>query len=280
MLDDFRFAARMLRKSPAFTIATVLMLSLGIGANTTIFSLVYPVLLRPLAYQHPEQLVMVWESRATEGSRQNDAAAGEFLDWRDRNTSFQAISALRTTPLALAGEPEPVQITGAAVSPGFFDLLGVRPALGRAFAPDEDSAGKNRVILLSHGFWRSRFAGDPAVIGRTVNVDSVPFTALGVLPESFRFPNVEVQAWVPLTVDPGARSDRLNHQFSVFARLKTGVTFESARDEMVALGAQIANENSERTRAHGVSLQPLKEYVGQESKPSLLALQGPWDSFC
>ena len=273
MLDDFRLAIRMLRKSPGFTIATVLMLSLGIGANTAIFSLVYPVLLRPLPYPHPEQLVMVWESRAVEGINQMDAAPGEFLDWRDRNTSFQAISAFRTTPLAFGGEPEPVQVTGATVSIGFFDLLGVRPALGRTFAPDEDSAGKSRVIVLSHGFWQSRFGGDPGVIGRTVNVDGVPFTAIGVLPESFRFPNVEVQAWVPLTVDARARGDRLNHQFSVFARLKTGVTFESARDQMVALGVQIAKENAEDTRGHGVSLQLLKEYVGQESKPALIALQ-------
>jgi putative ABC transport system permease protein len=273
MINEFRFAVRMLRKSPSFTIGTVLILSLGIGANTVIFSLVYPALLRALPYPHPEELVMVWESRVREAVNQNVAAPGEFLDWRDRNNCFQAISAFRTTALVLAGEPEPMQVTGGTVAPVFFKLLGVNPALGRTFSPEEDSPGKNRVVVLSHGLWQRRFGADPLVIGKTVNIDGVPFTTIGVLPESFRFPYVEVQAWIPLTLGPDARAERLNHEFEVFARLKAGVTLERARAEMAALGAQIAKENSERTRWHGVNLQPLSEYVSQESKPALIALQ-------
>jgi putative ABC transport system permease protein len=273
MVTEFRFASRMLRKSPAFTIATVLILSLGIGANTAIFGLVYPVLIRALPYYDPEQLVVVWESRQRENASQVVASPGEFLDWRDRSTCFQAISAFRTTALVLASESEPLQITGGTVSTGFFELLGVKPALGRTFAPEEDSPDKGRVVILSHGLWQRQFGGDPSTIGRTFTIDGVPFTAIGVLPSSFRFPYVDVQAWIPLTLSPDARTVRLNHEFEVFARLKAGVTLKHARAEMAALGAQIEKENPQNHPRASISLQPLQEYVAQESKNALVALQ-------
>jgi hypothetical protein len=152
---DVRFALRMIRTSPGFTVVAVLTLALGIGANTAIFSFVDAVLLRPLPYPHPEQIVTVWEKPP--GSERNVISTLNFLDWKRQNTVFTAMAAETGGSVTLTGTDVPVQLQGSRVSAGFFDIFGVKPALGRTFAPDEDQLGKNQVVVLSHKLWESRF---------------------------------------------------------------------------------------------------------------------------
>jgi len=178
LINDLRFALRMIRNSPGFTAVAVLTLALGIGANTAIFSFVDAVLLKPLPYPHPEELVMVWE-KPPQGER-NGISTLNFLDWKNQNTVFTAMAAETGGSVTLTGVDKPVQLRGSRVSARFFDILGVKPMLGRTFAPDEDQLGEERVVILSHRIWESRFGADPSIVGRSISLDSQPHTVIGV----------------------------------------------------------------------------------------------------
>src|SRR5262245_20053127 len=176
---DLRYALRMLLRQPGMTATILLTLALGIGANTAVFSVVYAVLLRPLPYQDPERLVMVWEKRPREGVFDNSVSPADFLDWSRLNTSFSPIAAYAGMTADLTGSGEPVQLATAAVSPAFFDVLGTRPLLGRTFAPDEDVLGKHRVVVITYGLWQRRFGGDRAIAGRSIVLNGVPHQVIG-----------------------------------------------------------------------------------------------------
>ncbi len=210
---DLRFAARVLRRQPAFTTVVLLTLMLGIGANTAIFTVVDTALLRPLPYREPDRLVHLWETHRGDVSDRSEASYPDFLDWRAQSRAFAAIEGYDETNLTVTADGgEPLMLRGARVTPGFLPMLGVTPARGRAFVSEESVAGGAPVVLLTHRFWQRRLGGDPQVIGRSLTLDRRPFTVIGVLPQDFHFAPVDdAELWLP--IDPAARrtSERFNH---------------------------------------------------------------------
>jgi hypothetical protein len=188
LLQDLRYAARILWKNPGFTAVAVIALALGIGANTAIFSVVNTVLLRPLPYNTPEQLVMVWEDSSRHGYPQDTPAAANFVDWRDQNSVFSGMAAIEDSTFNLTGVGEPERLKGREVSTNLFPLLGVDPQIGRVFAASEDQPGAHRVVLLSHRLWQRRFGGDPSIVGKVLTLNDEGYTVVGVMPARFQFP--------------------------------------------------------------------------------------------
>src|SRR6185503_11804864 len=220
LLQDIRYGIRMLVKNPGFTIVAVLALTLGIGADSAIFSVVNAVLLRPLPYHESERLVFLSErSQVLEGM---SIAYPNFLDWREQNNSFENIGVFRTQSYNLTGNGEPERIIAGQVSADLFTALRVNAAIGRVFTNDEDKPGADPVVVLSHGLWQRRLGGDPGIIGQTLTLDGRSFTVIGIMPPSFLFPN-RVEMWTPVGLrakDPGWES-RGNHPgLYAMARLK------------------------------------------------------------
>src|SRR5688572_25615808 len=201
ILRDLRFAARTLVRSPGFTIAAVATLGLGIGATTMVFSLVNAILLRPFPYTQPAELV-----RVTEMDRSGEfesTSYPNFVDYRSGMRTLSGLGAFGTETLTLLAQSGAVRVEGAAISYNLFDILGIRPLIGRSFRADEDVPNAERVVLLGYGLWQRSFCGDRALVGRTVNVDGAPHVVIGVMPPEFGFPE-QGQAWVPLRLDPTA----------------------------------------------------------------------------
>src|SRR5207248_1317244 len=206
--QDVRYGLRMLAKNPAFTTIAVLALALGIGANSAIFSVVNAILLRPLPYKNPEQLMMVWENATHLGFPKNTPSPANFLDWRRQTTVFESMAAFAERSFNLTGVGEPERLDGRRVSANLFGLLGVRPIIGRTFVPQEDQPG-TKVVLLNESLWKRRFGGDPSVIGRALTLNNESYTVVGVLPRSVRLPafgNWRDQVWVPLAFPAEARA--------------------------------------------------------------------------
>ena len=198
--QDVRYALRMLAKNPAFTAIAVIALALGIGANTAIFSVVNAVLLRPLPFKHPEQLVMLWENAAHLGFPKDTPSPANFLDWQKQAQSFTAMAAMTERRFNLTGAGEPERLEGRRVSANLFDLLGVPALLGRTFVADDDQPGTH-VVLLSHSLWQRRFGSDPGVIGRAVTLNGESYTVIGVMPRFVQllgFATRNDQLWVPI----------------------------------------------------------------------------------
>jgi putative ABC transport system permease protein len=270
--QDLRFGARMLFKNPGFTLIAVVTLALGIGVNTAIFSVVSAVLLRPLPYSEPDKLVMLWERRIREGSDNNAVAPADFRDWRARNQVFTNIAAMFEISLNLSGGNEPERVTTGVVSASFFEVLGVKPMLGRGFSAEEEQAGRNRVVILNHDLWRRRFGADRDIVGRRISLNGAPFEVVGVLPPSFRFPDEELALWLPLDANAQDMQTRLNHFLSVYARLKPGVTLSQARAEMERIGAQLRQEYPQENDNHTASVIPLREQLAGSLRSPLLIL--------
>ncbi|MGH9852315.1 MAG: ABC transporter permease [Blastocatellia bacterium] len=271
--QDLRFGARTLLKNPGFTAIAIITLSLGIGANTAIFSVANAALLRPLPYQNPDELVMVWETAPKLGFPHNDVAPANFIDWRDQNQVFAHIAAFGAASLSLTGRGEPERIEGERVSASLFPLLGVAPALGRVFTEQEDHAEAQRVIVLSHGLWQRRFGGDPGIVGQSLTLDNRPYTVVGVMPAHFRFPGREQEFWTPMAFAPEEAAGRGDHYLSVVARLKPGVSRQQAQAEMEAIAARLQQQYPRTNTDQGVALVPLREeFAGAIRKPLLILL--------
>src|SRR5215470_19261717 len=243
--QDLRYGARMLAKAPNFTLTAVLTLSLGIGANTAIFSVVYAVLLRPLPYHEPERLALLWTRMDKIGLEQNWVSEPEALDFREQSKLFEGFGVLTGSSFVLTGDGEPEQLTGAAISTNFFSLLGTPIKAGRDFAPEEEKPGASRVAILSHSFWQRRFGGEQSVIGGTINLSGVPTTVVGVLPANFALmiPSdahvpAKIDVWIPYAVDY-AKQDRDSHGLTVIARMKPGVSLRRAQEEMNVIAARL-----------------------------------------
>jgi putative ABC transport system permease protein len=277
--QDARHALRAMGKQRTWSVAALVTLALGIGANTAVFGLVWAVLLKPLPYHEPDRLVAVW-NRWT-GSARASLSDPELLDYAERTRSLQtAAHAAGTLNLGGAGEPE--RLPAAFVTTNLLDVLGVAPALGRGFRQDEEREGNGRVVLLSDGLWRRRFAADPNVVGRPVTVDGEPFEVVGVLPAGFRFPtdfrgDAVSELAVPLTLDRAApRSKRGGHYLQAVARLGPGVTLEAAgRDLETVLGGLIREYPDQHDQGgFGVWVTPLREDLLGPARPVLLVLAG------
>src|SRR5262245_33853819 len=268
LLQDIRFGARMLFKNPGYTLIAVLTLSLGIGVNTAIFSVVSAALLRPLPYPEPDKLVKISEWRIREGGK-NVVAPADFLDWRARNQVFTNIAALTKISVDLSGGNEPERVRAGLVSVSFFETLGIKPMLGRGFLAEEEQAGRNGVVIMNHDLWQRRFGADRNIVGRRVSLSGVPVEVVGVLPPSFRFPEA-VELWLPLVTS--GRQTRSNHSLDVYARLKPGLTLSQARAEMERIGEQLRQEYPQENENHTAFVVQLREELAGALRRPLLIL--------
>jgi predicted permease len=267
LTQDLRYAARTLRRAPAFTLLAVSTLAIGIGATTAIFTVVYSVLLRPLPFPDSDHLVAVWE-RPPGSERRNPASLRNVLAWKERNHTIEAMAALREMPMNLLGD-EPIQVTGAAVGADFFRVLGVAPLLGRTFVPDEDLPSAPRTLVLTYGFWQRHFGGRPDVIGQRISVNVSHHEIIGVMPPDLGFPSgVELFTTLRDSPDEG-------RNYSTIARLRKGATLSSARADISAIAAQTAVEHPEANARWGATVVPLTEQiVGPVRLPLLVLLAG------
>src|SRR5215203_4450433 len=275
LLQDIRYAVRMLLRTRGFTTVAVLTLALGIGANTALFSIVYAVLLKPLPYEQADDLVMLW-SKPGRG-RGGATSPADFLDYRKMNTTFEDLAAMNTMRAALTGRGEPVIVRGAQVSAGFFRIMRVQPERGRAFTMDEDRAGGPAVVVLSHAAWQERFAGDPRIVGRAVTVNGKPFTVTGIMPAGFDFPrlitNERTEFWVPIAFD-AARAERGGHFLSVIGRLRPGATLAAAQAQMDTIATRLQQQYPDTNTNWVVNLFSLRDEVVSDARSALVMLTG------
>ncbi|MBA3715526.1 MAG: ABC transporter permease [Pyrinomonadaceae bacterium] len=270
LLQDIRFAARMLWKNWNVTVIVVVVLALGVGANTAIFSVVNAVLLRPLPYADPDRLVRLSEDSPQ--VPQMSISYPNFLDWREQNKVFTGIAAMQFRSLNLTGADEPERLAGRAVSAEFFDVLGVKPAAGRSFLPEEDRPGASRVCILSHGLWQRRFGSDPSPVGKQLRLGGESYTVIGVLPASYRF-GTPTDIFVPIGLRAGEMMERGSHPgIYAVARLKPGVSVERARTELVSLAERISTQYG--MKGNSATLTPLREALVGDIRTSLLVLLG------
>ena len=273
LIQDLRYGARMLVKSPSFTLIAVVTLALGIGANTAIFSLVSAVLVRPLDYQEPERLVMVWESDATIGATGDTPAPGNYADWKTQNRVFEDMAALDLRPFNLTGDGEPERVMAFGVSHNFFPLLGASPVMGRNFLPEEDKPGANKVAVLSYGLWQSRFGGEQNILNRELLLNGEKYTVVGVMPQNFQFAMTGIKLWTPIALTAEQLSDRDLHHLNVVARLKPGVTVQQADADIRAITERIAVAYPEQAEGLSASVVTLHEqFTGGIRRPLLMLL--------
>jgi len=273
--QDFRFGLRMLRKNPGYTAVAIITLALAIGANTAIFSVVYPVLLRPLPFRDADRLVTIGEGRHQVGCCSYLASYPDFLDWKRSAKSFQSLAGYAPDAFTITGNGDPKTMFCAMVTTNFFSTLGVSPALGRDFAAGEDlpEGSGPTVALLSYSYWHSDFSGDPKIVGRVLRLDGKPVTVIGVLPRSFELgPAGIVPIWVPLHLNLYETTARSGRWLNVIARLNSGVTLEQARAEMEAINAQLAGEYPEQNAAVAVNVGLLRSEIVGDIRPLLLVL--------
>jgi len=271
---DIRFAVRILWRSPSFSGVALLALVLGIGANTAIFSVVNAVLLRPMPFRDPSRLVMVWETSPRTG-KNNVGNPQNLADWQNRNWSFEKMAAYVPfqQTMSLTGDGTPEEVPGNYATRDFFSILGVQPILGRDFLPEEDVSGdKNNVALISEGLWRRKYGADPGIVGKKLIVRGTPTMVVGVLPASFRFPDVKADIWELNHLD--SHAPRRGRFLSPIARLKPGVAIEQAQAEMNIIAAQLALENPAFDTKWGASVVPIRENFTGELRTPLLVLLG------
>ena len=272
VLQDIRYSVRTLSKNPGFAAVAVLTLALGIGANTAIFSVVENVLLRPLPYPHPENLVEVWNTYLPQVPRA-PLSPGDYADWRQQNASFSEMGgyAQVSQGFNLTGESEPQRVLGSYMSAGLLPMLGVRPAAGRYFTPEEDRAGNAPVVMLSHHLWQSRFGSDPGVIGRTITLDNQRYTVVGALPADFRllrWPDL----WMPIGQYGDDLMEHVHHAFNTLARLKPSVTVAQAQDEMKRLNAEETIKYPDSHKFFDVLVVPMEDPSAAKLRGILLVL--------
>jgi predicted permease len=271
--QDLRYGARMLLKNPGFTLAVLLTLGLGIGANTAIFSVINAVMLRQLPFPNAARLVRLNESNPERGWPTFSVSHPNFLDWRARNQTFEALAATIGEDFNLNAGGEIEVVRGAAITADFLPVLGVTPALGRNFLPEEDRPGGNtRVALLTYGFWQRRFGSDRAIVGKTLQISDNTFTVVGVLPESFNW-GVRNELFTPLAPDP--TSNRSNHNLQVIGRLKPGITWEYALADLNTIARQLAQQYPESNKGWSVTGQKFYDWiVPEQSRQALLVFAG------
>ncbi len=266
LLLDLRFALRMLRKNTGFAVLAVTALALGIGANTAIFSVVYAVLLRPLPYQDAARLTILFGADLKRHDTHDVVSHPTFLDWKNRQRSFEDLAAFGGTSFDLSGENEPEQIQAMRVSPNLFPLLRATPTLGRTFAAED-----SKVVLLSHGLWTRRFGANDALVGKTIRLTGESYTVVGVMPAAFQFPaDRPMDLWVPLAPDPSR-----GHGFlQVAGRLKPGVTIAQAQSEMDGIAQRLEQEYPRDQKGFGVNVVSMYDQVVGDTRPALLMFLG------
>jgi putative ABC transport system permease protein len=270
--QDLRYGARMLLKQPGFTLIAVLTLALGIGANTAIFSVVSAILLRPLPYEQPEQLVKLYAANVRRGVGDLPFSFPDYADWRTHNQSFAEMAAYFEGPFNLAGGDQPERLKGATISASLFPLLGVKPMLGRNFLDEEDRPDVSRVVIISHSLWQRRFGSDPNLIGKTVMIDGRNAPVVGIMPPGFGFPE-RTEVWVPLA-ESATTANRGGRGLEGIARLKSSVTLGQARAEMIGIAARLAEQYPNSNNGWGVTVVSFYDDLVGETRTQLLLLLG------
>ncbi len=293
LVQEIRFAVRSLRRTPAFTIAAILTLALGIGANTAIFSVVDGVLLRPAPFDDIDRLMMVWETDRASGTTREPASIPDFADFQTRSRSFSQLAAMWAISGTVGGDDgEPTRVPALWASHQFLPMLGIAPLAGRVFLPEEDVNGGPNVVLISEALWRSRFNADQRVVGRTIRISERPFTVIGIMPGGAdfgvlqilkaaaysrgfadQFGATRVDLWLPMQADP-ARADRGNHPLLVLGRLTPQATHVSAQDEMTRIAADLERAYPEPNDQRGVHVEPVADVVFGPVRPALYVLLG------
>jgi len=271
LLTDLRDALRSLLRAPGFTLVAVVTLALGIGANSAIFTVVNALLVRPLPYPDADRLVQIWEIRPQ--IDRSSVSPGEFHDWREKSECFEHLAAIDFRDANLTGGAEPESVPIARVSAEWFPMLGLRPALGRFFGPEEDRPEHNRVVVLSHSLWQRRFGGEPGVVGTSILLDGEPSLVLGVFHPGDRTPQ-DAALVEPIAFDAAARVNRGHHYLEVLGRLSPGTPIATARAEMSALAATLAKDLGVRPENEGVMLVPLQEGLYGRGRSVLFVLLG------
>src|SRR2546423_1737280 len=275
-IQDLRYAFRVLRKNPGFSLTAILVLALGIGANTAIFSVVNAVLLRPLPYKDPEKLVQIWHvppPKSFPGLTRFSVSAANYLDWEKQNHVFDQMAIYSWQGFNLTSSDQPENLSGASVSQDFFSVLRSQPLLGRTFLPEEDRPGHGHVVVLSYALWKSRFASDSAIIGRSLSFDNQNFTVVGVMPSDFRKPDW-AKFWTPMAWTDQERAVRGEHHYLVVARLKPRVTVQQAQAEMNTISSRLESQYPEDDKGWGAVVVPLREDMVGDVRPALLILLG------
>src|SRR5216683_2404153 len=280
--QDLCFATRMLRKSPGFTAVAVLTLALGIGANTALFSVINSVLLRPLPCHDPDNLVMVWENSSQHPNPHNTVSPPNFLDWQTRSTVFSSMAYIVDVRNNFTGMGEPEEVVVQNVSANFFFVLGVNPLLGPGFTPENGQAGHDNVVILSYGLWKDRFAGEPAIVGKSILLNGKPRTVVGVAPQNFNWfikdgslTGARPRLWSPFVFPQSFHDHKQIGRFlTVAARLKPGVTSSQAQVEMTAIATQLEHEYPDFDGHWGINVVPLRQQISGELRPALLILFG------
>ena len=269
---DIRYGLRSLVKSPTFTLTAILILALGIGANTAIFSVVNSVLLKPLPFDRPERVVTVLQSNPGKGIRRDQVSPANFLDWQRRSRSFESLGAFERTGLGYRprhGEAE--QLDAYRVTRGFFRSLGVQPQLGRVFSAEEDRSGGPKAVVLSHGFWSRRLGRDPQVLGRSLDFSGTPYSVVGVMPARFDFPP-GAEVLVPMAFEEAQAGQRGSVSLIVVGRLKSGISREAAQAEMDGISRRLQEEYPEANEGMLASVRPIHEQVFLDVRALLLVL--------
>jgi putative ABC transport system permease protein len=278
LIQDLKFAFRQMIKKPGFTAVVVLTMALGIGANAAIFSVLDAVLLRPLPYSNPDRLIKVWTRFTGIGAPndQNWVSAPEFRDFQQLNASFSELAAIGSGSINLGVKGSPQRVVGASVSPNLFPMLGTEPLLGRTFLPEEAQPGRDHEVVLSYGLWRRVFGGNRNVIGSTIDIDGVPMSVVGVMPERFAYPD-EAEIWGPLVFSPADLSEnsRGGHGLEVLGRVKPGLSLAQVQSDMDRVSKTMIEQHGSypyKKFNFGIILHPLLEETVGDVKPSLMVL--------
>ena len=276
LFSDLRYAVRTLRKTPGFTLLALIVLALGIGANTAIFSVVNAALLRPLPFGHSNRLVRLWHTPPAQqfpGMKTFSLSAANFLDWQQQNHSFESAAIYSYMGFVRTGGGEPESIQASRVSKEFFSTLEVKPFLGRTFFPEEDQQGRDRVIVVGYDYWRNHLGADRSIIGRDITLNDQNYTVVGVMGPSFRIPSW-AEMWTPMAFTPAERAVRGEHHYLAIARLKDGVSAEQAQEDLSAISRRLEQQYPADDRGWGASVRPLRDDMVSDVRPMLLVLLG------
>jgi len=271
---DLRHALRSLRKAPGFAAAAIIVMALGIGANSAIFSVVNTVLLEPLPFKEPSRLVDLWHvppPKSFPGMTRFSVSPANYYDWAKMNHVFESSSLYGFDSLNVTGSDKAEKVTSGSVSPTFFSVLGTDALLGRTFASDEDQPGRNHEVVLSHAYWRQHFGGDKNIVGRQIQLNNEAYTVIGVMPASFTYPAF-AQVWTPLALGPEERNLRGIHDYLAVARLKPGVSLQQANAELQSISQNLAQAYPADDKDWGAMAVPLRDDIVGDVRPALLVL--------
>jgi len=276
LLQDFKYGFRVLIKSPGFTAVAVIVLALGIGANSAIFSVVNAVLLRALPFPNSDRLVRIWHTppaKSFPGVSTFAVSAANYLDWRSQNNVFEQMAIISFRSFNLTGTDRSEAVQAAAVSSDFFSTLQTQPMLGRPFTPEEDQPGHNHVVILSHGYWKSHFGANPNIIGQTMSLDGQGYTVAGVMDPKFSLPFF-AEMWTPMGWTDTERAVRGEHHYLVVARLKPGIDINQAQAQMNTISSRLEQQYPADDKGWGAVVRPLREDIVSDVRPALLVLLG------